>query len=103
MGLNRRTVRRDLLPPQPPRRHIVHPRPAGLRSPTLQPYVSSLQERWQAGCMNVSQLFRAGGARGYSGSRSLLSQTVRPWRLARPPAAPAGPAPQHPLARPAAA
>src|SRR5207248_5063980 len=48
MGLNRRTVTwmaREELPPQEYRRHA---RPADLSSPSLQPYVSYLQDRWQA-------------------------------------------------------
>lgn len=85
MGLNWRTVRRLLATPEPPRNQIVHPRPGGLQSPTLQPYVAYLQDRWQQGCTNVNQLFRELVARGYTGSRSLLQQAVRPWRPARPP------------------
>lgn len=87
MGINRRTAGRLLMTPDPPRNQIVHPRPGGLRSPTLQPYAAYLQDRWQQGCRNVNQLFRELVARGYTGSRSLLQQAVRPWRPPRPPVA----------------
>ncbi len=65
MGKERKPIRRYLArPAPPPSPYVVHPRPSGLRSPTLQPYRSYLQDRWQAGCMNVSQLFRALVAQG---------------------------------------
>lgn len=84
MGLNRRTVTwmaREELPPLQYRRQQ---RPADLSSPALQPYVSFLQDRWQDGCMNISQLYREISVRGYEGSRSLLSQALQPWRAAQP-------------------
>ncbi len=46
----------------------------------LAPYVSYLQDRWQAGCTNVAQLHREITALGFAGSRSLLSQAVQAWR-----------------------
>jgi hypothetical protein len=50
MGMHRRTVRRYLATPVPPRnRPAEHPKPSGLTSPTLQPFVEYLQRRWQAG------------------------------------------------------
>jgi transposase len=82
VGLDRKTVRRYLATPRPspeaplPRR----PRPGGLTSRLLQPYVTYLQDRWQAGYTNVSQLFREIKAKGYPGSRTLLDQALRPWR-----------------------
>jgi transposase len=82
VGLDRKTIRRYLATPRPspdappPRR----PRPGGLTSQLLQPYVTYLQDRWQAGCTNVSQLFREIEAKGYPGSRTLLDQALRPWR-----------------------
>ncbi|MCL6432415.1 MAG: helix-turn-helix domain-containing protein, partial [Anaerolineae bacterium] len=84
-GMNRRTVRNLLSAPSPPRNKVQRPRPGGLRSPLLQPYVSYLQDRWQAGCTNVSQLLREIVARGFPGSRSLLAQAVAEWRPKRPP------------------
>jgi transposase len=87
MGLNRRTVTRLAGTAMPPRNQICQPRPGGLRSPSLQPYVAHLQDRWQAGCDNISQLFREIVAQGYTSSRSLLYQALQPWR---PPRSPAG-------------
>jgi transposase len=86
LGLARQTVRRLAATPEPPRNQRVRPlRPGGLTSPTLAPYVSYLQDRWQDGCTNASQLYREIVAQGYGGSRSLLSQVVQPWRPPRPP------------------
>ena len=85
LGLHRKTVRRLLATPAPPRNQIVHPRPGGLSSPLLQPYVPYLQDRWQQGCHNVSQLYRELVALGYPGSRSLLHQALGRWRPPRPP------------------
>jgi transposase len=78
-------VRSLLATPEPPRNKVERPRPGGLRSPTLQPYVSYLQDRWQAGCTNASQLYREIVALGYQGSRSLLGQAVQAWRPHRLP------------------
>lgn len=85
MGIHRRTARRLGTTPLPAVRHIERPRPGGLRSPLLQPYVAYLQDRWQAGCTNVSQLFRELVERGYPGGRTLLSQAVQAWRPPRRP------------------
>lgn len=84
MGMHRRTVRHLLATPQPPRnRPPAQPRPAGLTSPTLQPYVAYLQDRWQAGCHNAAQLKREIVAQGYAGSYTLLQQALRAWRPVR--------------------
>jgi transposase len=80
VGITRRTVRSLLSSPEPPRNRVLRPRPGGLTSPTLAPFVSYLQDRWQQGCWNVSKLFREIQAKGYAGSRSLLAQAVQPWR-----------------------
>ncbi|HLJ67531.1 MAG TPA: ISL3 family transposase [Chloroflexota bacterium] len=85
MGISRVTVRRLIDTPIPPRNHIVHPRPGGLTSPSLQPYVSYLQDRWQQGCHNITQLFREIGEQGYPGRRSLLYTALHGWRGPRPP------------------
>lgn len=85
MGISRVTVRRLIDTPIPPRNHIVHPRPGGLSSPSLQPYVSYLQDRWQEGCRNITQLFREIVEQGYGGSRSLLYTALQGWRGPRPP------------------
>ncbi len=83
MGISRHTIRRLIAEDLPPRNHIQHPRPGGLISPTLQPYVSYLQDRWQAGCHNAARLYREITANGYQGSHTLLSQAVRAWRPPR--------------------
>lgn len=84
-GMDRRTIRHLLATADPPRNRLpTRPKPGGLTSPTLQPYVPYLQARWQAGCENVSQLYREIVAQGYPGSRSLLQQAVQPWRPLRP-------------------
>ncbi len=85
LGMNRRTVRRYLATPEPVRNQVEHPRPGGLKSPMLQPFVSYLQDRWQAGCHNASELFREIVARGYLGSRTLLAQSIQGWRPPRVP------------------
>src|SRR5579859_5353217 len=89
MGMHRRTVRRYLATPAPPRnRPAERPKPSGLSSPTLRPFVEYLQGRWQAGCSNVAQLKRELEAQGYKGSYSLLMQALQPWRGPRPPPEP---------------
>ena len=85
VGICRKTVRSLISTPEPPRNRVLHPRPGGLSSPTLAPFVEYLQDRWQQGCWNVSKLLREIQSRGYSGSRSLLAQAVQPWRGAKPP------------------
>jgi transposase len=84
MGINRRTATWMARQELPPEHHVRHPRPAGLSSPSLQPYVGYLQDRWQAGCTNISQLYREISARGYGGSRSLLSTALQAWRSSCP-------------------
>jgi transposase len=89
MGMHRRTVRRYLATPAPPRNQPrERPKPSGLSSPTLQPFVEYLQGRWQDGCTNVAQLKRELDAQGYGGSYSLLMQALCPWRGPRPPPEP---------------
>lgn len=85
MGINWRTAAWMARQELPPQEYRQHPRPGSLSSPSLQPYVGYLQGRWQAGCMNISQLYREIGACGYEGSRSLLSTALQAWRSAQPP------------------
>lgn len=40
LGMGRRTVRALLATPDPPRNRVLEPRPSGLSSPSLQPYLS---------------------------------------------------------------
>jgi transposase len=89
MKMSRKTIRHLLATPLPPRnRPPARPRPAGLTSPTLQPFVEYLQGRWQAGCTNAAQLQRELEAQGYQGSYSLLMQALASWRGPRPPPEP---------------
>jgi transposase len=90
LGMSRMTVRRLLQTPDPPRnRPPERPRPGGLTSPSLEPYRSYLEARWQDGCSNIAQLHREVEALGYQGSRSLLYRVLVPWRGPRPPPDPA--------------
>lgn len=86
--ISRVTVKRLLATPAPPANQRLHPRPSGLRSPTLQPFVAYLQDRWEHGVQNVSQLYREIVDHGYRGSRSLLHQALASWRPPRPPPQP---------------
>jgi transposase len=81
LGMHRRTVRRLLATPEPPRnRPPAQPLPAGLASPRLRPFVGYLAGRWQAGCDNVAQLHRELAAQGCHVSYTLVQQALRPWR-----------------------
>jgi transposase len=86
LGMSRMTVRRLIRTPEPPRnRPFERHRAGGLTSPSLVPYRDYLEARWQAGCLNIAQLFRELKALGYRGSRSLLYRVIVPWRGPRPP------------------
>jgi transposase len=86
VGKGRKTVRRYLATAAPPPvPHVIKPRPAGLRSPTLQPFASYLQDRWQAGWTNARRLYRELVERGYTGSYSLVRAVLQPWRPPRQP------------------
>jgi transposase len=88
VGIARLTVRRLIATPAAPRNQTQNRRPGGLSSPTLAPYASHLQDRWQQGCTNVAQLLREIQAQGYQGSRALLSQSVEAWRGPKKPKLP---------------
>jgi transposase len=84
MHLSRITVHRLLERPRPTA--ALRPRPASpgaLDSPKLRPFSGYIEERWQAGFTNVRQLFRELVAQGYTGSYSLLEQTLLPFRPPR--------------------
>jgi transposase len=91
VGVSVRTIQRwggAVLPPPSrggPEEEPARRRPGGWSSPTLQPYAAYLQERWAAGCSNVSQLYREVCTRGDAGSYTLLAQALRSWRPSRPP------------------
>lgn len=84
LGMSRRTVRRLLATPDPPRNRAAQPRPGGLTSPSLAPFVAYLQDRWQAGVHNITQLYREIAAQGFTKSRSLVAQALLAWRPPRP-------------------
>jgi transposase len=83
-GRDRRTMRNYLATPEEPRRQVKNPRPQGFASPTLQPFQTYLQDRWEQGCTNSSKLYREIVAKGYTGSRSLVNHALLPWRTPRP-------------------
>ena len=64
------------------KRYVSHdPLPEhALRNATLKPYAAYLEDRWQAGVHNATQLFNDLVARGYRGSYLLVSRFVHPWR-----------------------
>jgi len=84
LGMGRQSVRLYLATPEPPKAGRLHPKPSGLTSPLLAPFVSYLQDRWQEGCHNATELFREIAARGFTGGRSLLSEAIKAWRPPRP-------------------
>jgi transposase len=79
LSINRKTVRKLVRTPAPPRNRPRPARRSGLSSPSLQPFVSYLQDRWQDGCHNISQLHRELEAQGCTTSRSLLREDLRAW------------------------
>lgn len=83
-GMDRRTIRNYLATPEEPHRQVKNPRPQGFASPTLQPFQTYLQDRWEGGCTTISKLYREIVAKGYTGSRSLVNQALLPWRTPRP-------------------
>jgi transposase len=80
LGINRKTVRQLVRISAPPHNRPRPARPTGLRSPSLQPFVAYLQDRWQEGCHCISQLHRELVEQGCQTSRSLLAQALRAWR-----------------------
>ncbi len=80
----RRTVRNYLATDEGPSNKSEQPRLVGKISAKLLPYVPYLEKRWAEGCQNVAQLLREVKALGYPGSRTLLINTLKPWRPPRP-------------------
>lgn len=85
VGIDRKTVRHLIATAEPPHNQAVNRRPGGLSSPTLEPYVTYLQDRWQEGCTNASKLYRELVGRGYTGSLTLLARAIASWRTPRLP------------------
>ena len=88
VGITRKTVRSLLAGSSPPRNRVARPRPEGFSSPSLTAYAGYLQNRWQRGCTVASRLFREIEAKGYEGSRTLLTQALRSWRWPQRPKLP---------------
>ncbi len=85
VGIGRKTVRRLIATSEPPYNQVVNRRPGDSSSPTLQPYVTYLQDRWQAGRTNASKLYREIVEQGYTGSHTLLARSIASWRTPRLP------------------
>lgn len=89
LQMDRKTIRNYLATPAAPERRVTNPRPVGFSSPTLEPFQTYLQDRWEQGCMNISKLYREIVGKGYTGSRSLVNTALLPWRLPRSAKSPA--------------
>jgi transposase len=75
VGIVRKTIRRWLRAGQFPERKPV----AGRRS-HVREFHEYLQQRWNQGCHNATRLFQEIQARGYRGSRQMVSNHVSSWR-----------------------
>jgi len=78
MGCARQTVSRYLSASTCPERQPPRPRPS-----QLAPFTAYLLERWNAGCRNGAQLFRAMKAQGFRGHYSIVSAYVGRMRAAQ--------------------
>jgi transposase len=83
MGCARQTVSRYLSASTCPERQPPRPRPS-----RLAPFTAYLLERWNAGCRNGAQLFRAIKAQGFRGQYSIVSAYVGRMRAAQRRASP---------------
>jgi transposase len=77
LNISRAVVIRFVQSPQFPERAAYQIRPS-----ILDPYVAYLQERWEAGCSNSSQLWREIQAQGYRGGRIQVARWMRQKRTA---------------------
>ena len=75
VGISLKTVRRWLRSREFPERKPVISRHSHVRE-----FADYLRQRWDAGCHNSVQLFREIRARGYRGSRQMVSYLVSSWR-----------------------
>ena len=75
VGIQRKTIRRWLRAGQFPERKPV----TGRRSHVCE-FHEYLQQRWNQGCHNATRLFQEIRARGYHGSRQMVSHHVTSWR-----------------------
>jgi transposase len=75
LHLQRKTVRRFLRAGRFPERSAPHRQP-----PRVNTFHDRLQQRWNEGCHNATQLWREIQGRGYSGSRSMVAKLVSEFR-----------------------
>lgn len=75
LGIQRKTIRRWLSAGQFPERKPVTGRRSHVRE-----FHEYLQQRWNQGCHNATRLFQEIRARGYRGSRQMVSHHVSSWR-----------------------
>jgi len=80
LGMARKTVRRFLRADSFPERVERSGQSGRLAS-----FEAYLQQRWEEGCRNASQLFREIKAQGYPGSASYVGQVLGTWRTAAAP------------------
>jgi transposase len=78
-GICRHTVRRYLQAEAFPEIKKRAAQPGKVEA--FRPY---LEERWQAGCHNATQLWREIQAQGYTGARSVVAQYLSSWRKRLP-------------------
>jgi transposase len=77
VGCDRKTVRKYLADPEPPRYTARPPRVS-----KLDPFKSSVQQRLECGVYNCEVLYREWCARGYDGKKTMLRAYVQPRRRA---------------------
>ncbi|MCU1294499.1 MAG: transposase [Bryobacterales bacterium] len=75
LGISRKTVRCWMRSNEFPERKPVSGKYSHVRE-----FEKYLHQRWAQGCHNATQLFREIRARGYRGSRQMVSYHVSPWR-----------------------
>lgn len=75
LDLQRKTVRRFLRAGRFPERSAPHRRP-----PRVNAFRDYLQQRWNEGCHNATQLWGEIQGRGYAGSRSMVAKLVAEFR-----------------------
>jgi len=75
VGLNRHTVQRFANAETFPERAVRAPYPS-----IADPYEAYLRRRWEGGCHNATQLWREIRERGFTGSRSSLTERLSRWR-----------------------
>ncbi len=90
MGLDRRTVRKYLRA-----REVPAYAPRAPRQRKIDPFLSYLRQRWEAGCHNARRLYEELVTLGYDGALSTLRQVISSWRAGS--GQPSDPVPPAPL------